>query len=526
MSLTETVFRAARNAGVSRPGVERARLTFALLTLGLSGAITVTFAASITEWTALAALAVVLVAVTSAWISGGAATALIGLLREDRKGAILPAARMPKGRTALLVTLCGEAPEPVAAYLGDLRDNLARLGLDETIEIFVLSDTPDDGRATREEAAFAALAASHTVTYRRRRDNSGRKPGNILEWLERRGDAFDYMLVLDADSRMSAERIGHMIRQIEARPRTGLLQAGMTLIPGRSRFGRHQRTSVRLLSSNFGRGMAAWAGRSCNYWGHNAIIRVEAFRRAAKLPCLPGRAPFGGPILSHDFIEAAYIRRAGWAVELEPDLAGSAEDGPQSLSEFHKRDRRWCQGNLQHIRLLGEPGLHPMSRVHLLAGIVSYLAAPIWLMLVLLIASGAAPVTGALPFALIALVLLLPKLCALAGRLGRARTVRRRAITLRAWLGELVVSTLIAPVIMVHQTGSVISVLMGRDCGWKSGRKARLTLPTGLPEALVGAALLWLGAQSETGATLWLAPLIAPLLAAPVLVRALDAEPA
>jgi membrane glycosyltransferase len=89
-----------------------------------------------------------------------------------------------------------------------------------------------------------------------------------------------------------------------------------------------------------------------------------------------------------------------------------------------------------------------------------------------------------------------------------------------------VVSTLIAPVIMVHQTGSVISVLMGRDCGWKSGRKARLTLPTGLPEALVGAALLWLGAQSEAGATLWLAPLIAPLLAAPVLVRALDAEPA
>jgi membrane glycosyltransferase len=207
-------------------------------------------------------------------------------------------------------------------------------------------------------------------------------------------------------------------------------------------------------------------------------------------------------------------------------MAGSAEDGPQTLEEFHKRDRRWCQGNLQHMCVIGTSGLKPVSRFHLASGVLSYLAAPIWLLLVMLIASGAVEVTGALPFALIAFVLLLPKLCALVGWMARGGTLRRRAVIARAWTGELVLSTLVAPIMMVRQTAAVVSVLMGRDCGWKSGKSARWHMPRGVPEAAAGVALLILAMQSQDGATLWLAPLIVPLLGAPVIVRALDAHPA
>ena len=496
---------------------------FAALTAGMAGGIAWAVASAIPEWTPASVAAMVLVTLSALWISGGAATAILGLLQPRTRPAAIPAGWRPQGRTAILLTLCGEPADKVATALADLRRGLDRLGLSDSATIFVLSDTRDTARIAAEETALAALRASGAITYRRRIDNTGRKPGNIADWLATHGADFAYMLVLDADSKMSAPRVRSLIHRIETQPRLGLLQAGMTLVPAQSRFGRYQRLSVRLLSPNFGRGMAAWSGDSGNYWGHNAIMRVAAFRAAADLPVLSGPAPFGGAPLSHDFVEAAWIRRAGWSVALDPSMAGSAEDGPQTLAEFHKRDRRWCQGNLQHLRLLAEPGLAPLSRLHFASGIMGYLAAPIWLALVVMIASGAVTVQGALPFALIAFVLLLPKLCAMGAAMARARRAPRRRVILRAALAELVLSTLIAPLVMMRQTGAVASVLMGRDCGWKSGRAAR-TLPIGLPEASAGLALIALTLLTgPVSALVWLMPIAAPLLAAPVLVPVLDA---
>ncbi|SEK39928.1 membrane glycosyltransferase [Roseovarius nanhaiticus] len=525
MSFSDSISRVAATAGLPRLRWPEARPAYIGITLLLTALLTASFALSIRDWTVMSYIALPLAALSGAWISGGAATALIGLAQSRARPVPPPAGWVPEGQTAILITLCKEDPSPVAWYIADLSASLGHAGLDCRTRIFVLSDTPAGELAEREATALADLHGDGRIQYRRRAENTGRKPGNIADWLHHYGDAFDYMLVMDADSRMSASRIRRMIRQMEMRPRTGLLQAGMALIPGQSRFGKHQRTAVRLMSHNFGRGMAAWAGRSSNYWGHNAILRVAAFREAAHLPVLPGKAPFGGPVLSHDFIEAAWIRRAGWAVELDPDMAGSAEDGPQTLDEFHKRDRRWCQGNMQHIGMLATPGLHPISRLHLASGALSYLAAPIWLVLVVLIASGAVPVAGAIPFALVAAVLLAPKICALAGWLRSAGTLRRRLVILRASLGELILSTVIAPIMMLRQTASVGSILLGRDCGWKSNTAARLRLPRGMPEAAAGAALLALALQTDGGATLWLAPLILPLLAAPLILRALDAQP-
>jgi membrane glycosyltransferase len=477
-----------------------------------------------------AALAVLgLHAVAVLWTGQAAATALLGLTQPRVRAEDPPAGWRPQGRTAILILTCGESPMPVVRHVRALHRALARAGLGAgAAEIFLLSDTR--GAAAEAEArAFAALGGLPGVWWRQRAENIGRKPGNLADWVTGWGGAWDYMLVLDADSRMSAARIARMIHRMEASPGLGLLQAGMRLVPGRSRFGALQRLSGVLGGTAFGRGLAAWSGSEGNYWGHNALIRVDAFAGAAGLPRLSGwtvwdRAPWGGTILSHDFVEAALLRRAGWAVEFDPDPRGSFEDGPQRLAAFHRRERRWCQGNLQHVRLLAAPGLHPVSRLHLASGILGYVAAPVWLALVLTLAlSGAGPAT-LLPLAGGLALLAVPKLAGAGDWMRRARTPRRRRLVAQAAVAELAVSSLIAPVMMLRQSLAVASVAAGRDCGWQpAGNAAAARIGRlaggGWGEAAAGVAL----GAAVTGlagpaALLLLAPVLVPLILAPALV--------
>lgn len=511
------------------PGVKRARALLLVLTLVGTGIMVALFCLSVVAWTPLAFLALFLVCVSGAWISGGAATALIGALLPQSEPLQPPSHWVPAQKTALLMTMCGEDSQSAAHYLTGLHASLLRAGLHENVRLVVLSDTSDPKRAAREDANFAAMIERGVLTYRRRAFNHRRKPGNIADWVQKSSAMFDHMLVLDADSRMSVARIKAMIWHMEQQPKLGLLQAGIALLPGRSRFGRHQRLSARLLSPNFLRGFTAWTGSTGNYWGHNAIIRLAAFRAALDLPVLRGQAPFGGEILSHDFVEAAWMRRAGWLIQVDGSLAGSCEDAPQTLQEFSKRDRRWCQGNMQHTRLLAEPGLHLLSRFHLLLGIVSYLAAPIWLMLLVLLTSGAVELSGAMPLFVVAGLLLAPKLCALPQRLAIARTPRRRWRFGGAFLTELATAAILAPIIMVRQTGAVLAVLLGRDCGWKNTSARRLalpfTLPPGMAELAVSIGLAGIALGSGTGLAFWLAPVIAPLFFAPLIIKYMDAAP-
>lgn len=510
------------NAHVDRPWWFGPRVAAAALAVAMTVGIVATFAAHVTVWSPAAIMALSLISIAAVWISGGAATALLGLFVPTPEPVPVPSAWRPSSRTAILVTLCGESADPVAAYLAALTGGLERADLSDWTEVFVLSDTTGAERIAAEERAMVPLRDAGVLSFRRRERNTGRKPGNIADWVDEHGARFDHMVVLDADSRMTPGRIRRMIWQMERQPRLGLLQAGIALLPGQTRFGRHQRVAARLLSRGFGRGFAAWSGESGNYWGHNAIIRVEAFAKAARLPVLRGPAPWGGMLLSHDFVEAAWIRRAGWAVSLDPDAAGSAEEAPQTLEAFHGRNRRWCQGNLQHLRLIAEPGLDPVSRLHLAMGVLSYLVAPVWLILVVLVAFGGVPVAGVLPIAVVAGVLLLPKLCALAEWWKVARTRKRRAKVLRAVIGELAASSLIAPLIMLRQVFAVLAVCAGRDCGWKTGGAAALRLSPGHAEALVGLALSVSAVAVNGVAAAWLLPVALPLLCAPLVMGVLD----
>jgi membrane glycosyltransferase len=425
----------------------------------------------------------VLSAALTAWVAFSFASAMAGFCLAWRGPPERTSARLPSvsSRTAILMPVYNEDPGRVFAALQAMGEDLRARGVAHLYDIFVLSDTRDAGVARAEAAGVLRLRVRLEdgvgVYYRRRQENTEKKAGNIADWVRRWGDAYESMLVLDADSIMSGEAIVRLTAAMERDPELGLLQSVPTLVNAETPFARLQQFAAWLYGPIFAMGQHWWSGAEGNYWGHNAIIRVRAFAASAGLPKLKGRAPWGGHIQSHDFVEAALLRRDGWAVRMWPDLPGSYEETPPTLIDTAIRDRRWCQGNLQHARLLGASGLHWVGRLHLFRGVMSYLTAPLWLALLICGAfvwpgletttEGQARLTAL--FSLTIAMLLVPKalglLVALRDPALRKRFGGARRLVAGAAL-ETTLSMLLAPVQLMMQAGSVIDVLLGRDSGW------------------------------------------------------------
>lgn len=436
-----------------------------------------------------------------------------------------------KAKTAVLMPIYNEEPAQVMARLLAIGEDLQQAGAGGRFDIFVLSDTTNpkiwvkeekiwlEAKRILESGSFGAESRSDTeaagrsggtadgaglhIYYRRRAQNTARKSGNIEDFCNRWGAEYDFMLVLDADSLMTAETIVKMARLMEANPHAGIIQASPQMVNSTSMFARMQQFAGKVAGPVVGAGLAYWQAGNSNYWGHNAIIRTRAFIDCCGLPKLKGKGPFGGFILSHDFVEAALIARGGWSAWLLPELKGSYEECPPSMIDFAARDRRWCQGNLQHIKVLISRGLHPVSRVHFLTGIMSYLSSPLWLLFLL---AGLSMVLfrefippqyfgqtyslfpnwpvfdkyGTIGlFVLSMAMLLVPKFLGLAAYLkGNAwkngRTDGVCGYVRSAWnagksLGlEIVVSTLMAPVMMLFQSKFVFDILRGKSVGWNA----------------------------------------------------------
>lgn len=436
-----------------------------------------------------------------------------------------------RAKTAVLMPIYNEEPAQVMARLLAIGEDLQQAGAGGRFDIFVLSDTTNpkiwvkeekiwlEAKRILESGSFGAESRSDTeaagrsggtaggaglhIYYRRRAQNTARKSGNIEDFCNRWGAEYDFMLVLDADSLMTAETIVKMARLMEANPHAGIIQASPQMVNSTSMFARMQQFAGKVAGPVVGAGLAYWQAGNSNYWGHNAIIRTRAFIDCCGLPKLKGKGPFGGFILSHDFVEAALIARGGWSAWLLPELKGSYEECPPSMIDFAARDRRWCQSNLQHIKVLISRGLHPVSRVHFLTGIMSYLSSPLWLLFLL---AGLSMVLfrefippqyfgqtyslfpnwpvfdkyGTIGlFVLSMAMLLVPKFLGLAAYLkGNAwkngRTDGVCGYVRSAWnagksLGlEIVVSTLMAPVMMLFQSKFVFDILRGKSVGWNA----------------------------------------------------------
>lgn len=500
--------------------------------------------------TALEALVLVLFVMLFAWIGLSFMTVLGGLIASRDPLGIRPDGPLPPLtlRTAILLPVYNEEPARVFAGLEATCQSLLETGRGDLFDVFVLSDTTNADVWVAEEAEYLALRArlpDLRLFYRRRAENVDRKAGNIAEWVTRFGGAYEAMLVLDADSVMSGDCVVRATAALEADPGLGLVQTLPVIVGGRTPLARLQQFAGRLYGPLIARGLAWWHGPHSNYWGHNAVIRTRAFAGSAGLPHLKGRKPFGGHVLSHDFIEAAFLLRAGWGVRMLPQLTGSYEEGPPSLSELIVRDRRWCQGNLQHLAILPARGLRLPSRMHLLTGIGSYVTAPLWLLLLvagLLTAlqarfvppnyfpSGFAlfptwpaqdPIRAAWVFGGTMAVLFLPKLFAYGAMLADRQT--RIGFGGAGWtflnlLWECLLSALCAPVIMVSQSMHVFSILSGRDGGWAPQQRDdgsigwRAAFVQFLPQTVLG--LVFTGATAAISWPLlaWMSPVILGLL--------------
>ena len=450
------------------------------------------------------------------WISIGFWTALLGfvtLVLPRSRFAItnletaVPGEFEPQGKTAIVMPICQEPVERVFAGLKAIHQSVARTGMLGHFDFFILSDTADIGLAAREEEAWARWCREVNgfdhIFYRRRRVRLKRKSGNVADFCRRWGRTYAYMIMLDADSLMSGDTIVRLVHMMEKSPGVGMIQTAPSAVNRTSLLARVQQFAGRIYGPLFAAGLHYWQLGDGQYWGHNTIIRIAPFMAHCGLPKLPGKPPLGGEIMSHDFVEAALMGRAGWTLWLAYDLGGSYEELPSNLLEEMKRDRRWCQGNLQHLRLLFSEGLFGAHRALFLNGVLSYVSALLWFMFLSL--STAEAIRNALvppdyfphgaslfpqwpvwrPDWAIALlsvtgvILFLPKILSILLILSRGRTSELYGGPLRMLLSvllEVLLSSLLAPIRMVFHSRFVVQNLLGRTVQWRSqGREDEAT---------------------------------------------------
>jgi membrane glycosyltransferase len=495
------------NFGLRSVTMARAYILIGTAALTLAGCYEMYQVLKVGGITVLEAMVLILFVLLFAWIAFSFTSALAGftvlLLRRRNALGIDPNAPLPAvtSRNAMLLPTYNEDPHRIMARLRAIHESVGETGYATRFDWYVLSDTTDPSIWIAEEKCFLQFrreTGADNVFYRHRRENTARKSGNIEDWIRRFGARYDHMIILDADSLMTGDTIVRLAAAMEQHPRVALIQTLPIVVNARTLFARLQQFAGRLYGPLIAAGIAWWHGSEGNYWGHNAIIRVRAFAQDAGLPELRGRKPFGGHILSHDFVEAALMRRAGWAIHMAPTLGGSFEETPPSLVDFAARDRRWCQGNLQHLAVLPAHGLHWVSRLHLLVGIGSYLTAPLWLIFLVLgilislqahfvrpeyFPKGFSlfpqwpaqdPILAAWVFLGTMGLLIIPKLLAFVLLLTQRENRRRFGGGLVALAGivtETLMSGLIAPVMMIFQSSAVTEILLGRDAGWQVQRR-------------------------------------------------------
>ncbi len=509
---------------------------------------------SFVQMTPFQLLFLVLSTVTFAWISVGTLSAALGFLPlfagEKADTIAIPEADGPLAkRTALLFPVYHEDPARIAGTISAIAEELTSLGKAGSFDVFVLSDTRGADAGIAEEAAYAALArklgGEFNVYYRRRIENTARKAGNIKDWVERFGAAYETFVILDGDSVMSGVALVRLARAMEADPSAGLIQTVPKLIGGETLLQKLMQFAANIYGPATAAGLAFWSQDQGNYWGHNAIIRTAAFAGAAGLPHLPGPPPFGGHIMSHDFVEAMLLQRAGWGVHMAPSIEGSFESMPPALTDLIVRDRRWSQGNIQHLALVTKPGVPGMGRLHLLMGALSYIISAIWaaslgvgLVLALqgqqLLPSYFTDSKTLFPiwpvidpgaamrlFLATMAVVLLPKALGLALEMKRARRARELFGIPRAFAGvatETFFSMLFAPIMMMTQTSSVLQILLGRDAGWKAQRRegSAMDLAQAIrfhwAHMLVGVVVTIVCWETSPGLLVWMSPVVLGLV--------------
>jgi len=493
-----------------------------------------------------------------AQIAIGFVTALLGFYVINRGGdsrlithTVKPEEDVPLASTAIIMPVFNEDVSRVFEALRVIYRSVQDTKKIDHFDFFILSDSTKPNQWIQEEIAWVELCKQvegfGRIFYRKRRQQINKKAGNVADFLRRWGKNYRYMVVLDADSVMSGKALVQLVAAMQKNPTVGIIQTAPRLVNGETLYARMQQFANRLYSPLFLAGLNYWQQYDGNYWGHNAIIRVQPFIEHCALPSLPGSEPFGGRILSHDFVEAALMRKAGWGVWLAPDIEGTYEEGPPTLIDSAKRDRRWCQGNMQHSWLLSAKGFRPVNRFHLFMGVMAYVSSPLWLLFLILstvhvfnlvlyphlgpvrfeaftsVFGYVWEVPEALTlFTLTMLLLFLPKVISVLLAVQDKATAEsfggRGPVVLSALL-EMVVSALLAPINMLFNSKFVLFILLGQGVSWITQNRGtdddtdwREAILTHAPHMTFG--LVW-GASSYVllpSFFWWLSPVLAGLV--------------
>jgi len=509
----------------------------------------------------------VLFGILFAWISAGFWTGLMGagallfgpgkspLMRGLASAPLRPLD--PDARTAIIMPICNEHVPTVFGGLAATIDSLVSTGESENFDVYVLSDTSDPDIRAAEHAAWSELAGriaadssgespALRVHYRWRQRRVKRKAGNVADFCRRWGAAYRYLVVLDADSVMTGECLTTLVRLMEAHPDAGIIQTAPRAVGHETLHGRVQQFSARAYGPLFTAGMRFWQLGESHYWGHNAILRRAPFMAHCALAPLPGAGPLSGEVMSHDFVEAALMRRAGWKVWVADEIDGSYEQVPPNLLAELQRDRRWCHGNLQNSRLMFEPRLHAVHRTAFLTGVLAYASSPLWLAFLLLSTLLFTQTVGSDPtyftepyqlfpiwptanvalmltlFGLTAALLLAPKVLSLVALVirGEAHRFGGAARLFASAVIEFFHSLLLAPVRMLFHTQFVLAALTGWRLDWKSPPRDDASTPWREAVARHGVhtllAIAWIAAIVATSEAFpwWLSPILAGLLLA------------
>lgn len=464
------------------------------------------------------AVLIALMALLAAWEAVPSANAIIGLAAVRKPPQANSTTQLA---IAILVTMRDESASEVLPGKLRLLRSLQHVSR-HSFALHVLSDSVSMSNAENEQRLVHA-AFPLPVFHDRRAVNTDFKSGNIRNWVGRHGAEYDAFIILDADSELEPGTALAMADALANDPACGLIQTVPAVLPGTTPWQCMQSVASRIYGDLQGAGLSAWMGDEANYFGHNAIIRTKAFAACAGLPHLEGRGLWNGPILSHDFVEAALLRRAGWAVRLLPATAGSFEQAPADIMAHLRRDARWCLGNFQHGRILWAAGLHPVSRFHMLSGIFTYLSSAVWLATLVLWAlldsakTGVGGLLAASAFLLIAGNLLLPRILGVLH--GLRHSPFHRWATARAALTETLFSSLVAPSLMLQRVKMIARVLANQRVSWAPFARSNHSLLDycvfhGL-EVVSGLGLL---ACIERGyLTFWFLPLAVCLAVTPIL---------
>ncbi|KDP88551.1 glucosyltransferase MdoH [Cupriavidus sp. SK-3] len=445
-----------------------------------------------------------LFAILFSWVSAGFWTAMMGFLVLAKGGdrhlisrsAAVDGPIAEEARTAVIMPICNEDVNRVFAGLRATYESMERTGELARFDFFVLSDSGDPDLRTAETDAWMetcrAVNGFGRIFYRWRRHRVKRKTGNVADFCRRWGSAYRYMVVLDADSVMSGECLTTLVKLMEGNPGAGIIQTAPLAVGRETMYARVQQFSTRVYGPLFTAGLHYWQLGESHYWGHNAIIRILPFMEHCALAPLPGKGPLAGEILSHDFVEAALMRRAGWGVWIAYDLEGSYEELPPNLLDEVKRDRRWCQGNLMNFRLWMKQGFHAVHRAVFLTGVMAYLSAPLWFLFLVLstimLAKHALvppeyftqpyqlfptwpewhPEKALALFSATATLLFLPKVASVLLLMKDSRNYGGPLRLVASMLVEVVMSALLAPVRMLFHTKFVAAAYSGWGITWKS----------------------------------------------------------